>query len=159
MFRNNLRQKGILTKCAVCDCEIEGLLDAAHLWGIKEIKQEDGRKLNSFINSTSLRELFLNTTNQEIEFKRFVLANSGDNGIWLCKSHHTAFDRFYFSFNENNGRLYQFEIEDKNYQSLIALLGINEFALDKNIINENTKAFLTKRNSVSLKPFLNHNKV
>ena len=159
MFRNNLRQKGILTKCAVCDCEIEGLLDAAHIWGIKEIKQEDGRKLISFINSTSLRELFLNIKNQEIEFKRFVLANSGDNGIWLCKLHHTAFDRFYFSFNENNGMLYQFEIEDKNYQSLIASLGINELTLDKKIINENTKAFLTKRNSISLKPFLNHSKV
>lgn len=38
LFKNNLRKKGIQTKCYLCGCEIESILEAAHLWGVAEIK-------------------------------------------------------------------------------------------------------------------------
>ncbi len=153
-FRNNLREKGILTKCAVCDCEIEDLLDAAHIWGIKEIKAEDARSLNSFINSTSLKVLFNQELNQEIEFKRYILANSGDNGIWLCKNHHGAFDKYLFSFSDKDGAISFNNQNVYSFEKIAKYLSISESNLSVQILNNNTKAFLTKRNLVGVKPIL-----
>jgi hypothetical protein len=148
LFRNNLRQKAIQMKCCLCDCEVEDLLDAAHLWGIKEIKEENGNSLNKFIESTSLKELFQNHTDNSILFKKYILANSGDNGIWLCKNHHGAFDRNYFSFNYKDGSLLFLKNDSKTFEQIVKELAIYETFLSKEVLNKHTSTFLMKRNQI-----------
>ena len=100
LFKNNMRQKGIQTKCYLCGCEIENILEAAHLWGVAEIKKASIDTINQILKNPEMNKLIdqKNKHYNEQFYKRYVLANSGDNGIWLCSNHHGLFDSNYFCF-------------------------------------------------------------
>lgn len=38
LLRNNMLKKGMPIKCCLCGCEIDSILEAAHLWSVAEIK-------------------------------------------------------------------------------------------------------------------------
>lgn len=89
LFKNNMRAKGLETKCYLCGCEVEEILEAAHLWGIAEIKNSDAPKLNNVLNKECMSDLIEDCDHtNELFYKKYVLANSGDNGVWLCNNHH-----------------------------------------------------------------------
>ena len=103
-FKNNLREKGVLVKCCLCGCEIESILEAAHLWGVSEINKASEEVINTAFEACGIdydSEQYAN----DMFFKKYILANSGDNGVWLCRNHHGLFDRNHFAFNEQNGAL------------------------------------------------------
>lgn len=107
LFRNNIRAKGIQTKCYLCGCEIESILQAAHLWGVAQIKAAHIKTINSALREPAMSGLIdANSEHAGEEFyKRYVLANSGDNGVWLCNNHHGLFDSHYFCFDSESGKV------------------------------------------------------
>ena len=68
-FIYNLLSKYGEKHCALCDCEIDNLIQAAHIWPVADIKKEH----------ISLEEK-----------KKY--ATDENNGIWLCENHHKLFD-------------------------------------------------------------------
>ena len=50
LFKNNLRAKGLQTKCYLCGCEVEEILEAAHLWGVADIKSSVSSKINKVLD-------------------------------------------------------------------------------------------------------------
>ena len=106
LFRNNLRAAGVETKCYLCGCEVEEILEAAHLWEISDIKTSSKSKVDSVLELECMKDLLPDNDNSdELFYKKYVLANSGDNGIWLCNNHHELFDRDYYFFESNAGEL------------------------------------------------------
>lgn len=63
------KTKGI-KKCALCDCRISPLVQAAHIYSVADIKKN--------------RSL---TDNEKVR-----MATDGNNGMWLCMHHHKLFD-------------------------------------------------------------------
>lgn len=72
-FIYNLLQKtNGLKKCALCDCEVQPLIQAAHIYGVAEIKANENL--------------------QDLEKRKMAL--DGNNGLWLCMHHHKLFDSY-----------------------------------------------------------------
>ncbi|MDI3348258.1 HNH endonuclease signature motif containing protein [Mycoplasmopsis arginini] len=146
LFRNNLRKKGIQTKCAICGCDIENILEAAHIWGISQIKDESGRIINKVLEIDCMHDLidFSNPYSNDIFYKKYVLANSGDNGIWLCSNHHGMFDNNLFCFDSEYGKII---ICHEDYEKIKQQLRIenDDILLSDDILTEKTKVFLYKR--------------
>ena len=103
-FKNNLREKGVLVKCCLCGCEIESILEAAHLWGVSEISNASEEVINAAFDACGV-DYDSDQYADDVFFKKYILANSGDNGIWLCRNHHGLFDRNHFAFDEQDGVL------------------------------------------------------
>lgn len=57
-------------KCALCDCKISPLIQAAHIYSVADIK-----KNGSLTDAEKVR-----------------MATDGNNGMWLCMHHHKLFD-------------------------------------------------------------------
>ena len=149
LFKNNIRQKGIQTKCYLCGCEIEHILEAAHLWGVSEIKNAPVEVINEVISKPEMRDLIdcNNEHNQEQFYKRYVLANSGDNGVWLCSNHHGLFDSNYYCFDSSDGKiLIQLDASDES-KLFFDLITYNK-KLPSEILTPKTKIFLSKRENL-----------
>lgn len=146
LFRNNLRAKGIQTKCAICGCDIENILEAAHLWGVSQIKDESGKIINKVLQIHCMHDLIdlSNPYCNDMFYKRYVLANSGDNGVWLCSNHHGMFDSNLYCFDSKYGKVV---IRARDYENIKAQLNIDEKIqyLTNDILTEKTKVFLDKR--------------
>ena len=154
LFKNNMRQKGIQTKCYLCGCEIENILEAAHLWGVAEIKKASNDTINDILQNSEMNKLIDqdNKHHNEQFYKRYVLANSGDNGIWLCSNHHGLFDSNYYCFDSNNGKvLIKLDAEEES-KVFFDLITYNK-ELPVEILTPRTKQFLSKRQEV----FTNNN--
>ena len=85
LFRNNIRKKGVPTRCIVCGNDNPNVLKAAHLWEVSSIKNADSATVNKFIAVNNLNSLTdpTNIHKNELFYKKYCLTNSGDNGIWL----------------------------------------------------------------------------
>lgn len=59
-------------KCALCNCEVQPLIQAAHIYGVAEIKSNNGLS----------------------DEQKVKMANDGENGLWLCMHHHKLFDSY-----------------------------------------------------------------
>lgn len=57
-------------KCALCDCKISPLIQAAHIYSVADIKKNGSL-----------------TDNEKVR-----MATDGNNGMWLCMHHHKLFD-------------------------------------------------------------------
>ena len=75
---NLLHKFGGEKKCALCNCKIDRIIQAAHIYPVAAI-----RRRNDLVFSEKLR-----------------LAVDGDNGIWLCENHHKLFDSDLIWFEE-----------------------------------------------------------
>lgn len=66
--------------CALCDCQIDSLIQAAHIWPVSDIKK----------------------TNLSFNDKKDK-ASDAENGIWLCENHHKLFDCNLLTINQETG--------------------------------------------------------
>ena len=79
-FNYNLLNKyGGIKKCAICGCEIEQIIQGAHIYPVAEIRK----------NQTLSNE------------QKYNYATHKDNGMWLCENHHKLFDSGVMSFVKN----------------------------------------------------------
>ena len=146
LFKNNMRKKGIQTKCYLCGCEIENILEAAHLWGVAEIKKASNDTINNILQDFEMNKLINQDDKHHNEqfYKRYILANSGDNGIWLCSNHHRLFDSNYYCFDSNNGKiLIKSNVEEGSKEFFNLITYYQELPLE--ILTSRTKQFLSKR--------------
>lgn len=70
IYAYNLLQRIGHKHCAMCDCEIDEIIQGAHVWGVSQIRRNDRMNLE----------------------EKFSHAVSGHNGLWLCQNHHKLFD-------------------------------------------------------------------
>ncbi len=143
LFRNNIRAKGILTKCYLCGCEIESILQAAHLWGVAQIKSASLKTINSALREPSMVDLVdIESEHCKEEFyRRYVLANSGDNGVWLCNNHHGLFDSHYFCFDSETGKVIIDTTKEPEAIDFIKEL-TPDMQLTDDVLTPRTKSFL-----------------
>lgn len=146
LFKNNIRKKGVLTKCYLCGCECEEILEAAHLWNITDIKAANSREIGDIINNKDMKDLLdpKNPHYKELFYKKYMLANSGDNGIWLCRNHHGFFDSNYYCFNSQTGKVIIKNCASKESRIMFSMITPNK-ELPKEILTTKTKLFLVKR--------------
>ncbi len=149
LFKNNLRQKGVAMKCCLCGCEIENILQAAHLWGVSDIQNSASSIIDSIYSdsvfSSMLSDCQVEGDKDDIFLKKYLLANSGDNGVWLCNNHHGLFDGHFFCFDSEDGTII---IDTDNLSEGDATFFeqiTNNKKLPENILNTATKTFLTQR--------------
>ena len=146
LFRNNIRKKGIPTECVLCGEDNVSILDAAHLWEVKSIKSATAKQINDFISTNA--ELNLIDVNSkyknELFFKKYSLANSGDNGVWLCKNHHGLFDNNFFCFDSEDGKVILHFDDTKTATEFICSIK-EDFKLPSAVFTPETKAFVVQR--------------
>lgn len=148
LFKNNIRAKGIETKCYLCGCEVEEILEAAHLWGVSEIKNSDANKINNVLKIECMKDLIdkYDEHSNESFYKKYMLANSGDNGIWLCANHHDLFDRNYYCFDSEFGKILVKKDVDIMIKNFLALSEYDK--LPKDVMTDKTKVFLGERENM-----------
>ncbi|MBQ8902153.1 MAG: HNH endonuclease [Bacilli bacterium] len=146
LFKNNLRRKGILTKCYLCGCEIEHILEAAHLWGVSEIKKCNAHDINDLLSNSCMNTLIdpENEHSSELFYKKYMLANSGDNGVWLCSNHHGLFDSNFYCFDSETGKVL-IKLDANEIDKTFFELCTSVKALPKEFLTDRSKIFLSKR--------------
>lgn len=120
----NLLDKLGHKKCSLCDCEIPQIIQGAHIWPVKNIKQTNNISLESKIQH----------------------AINGDNGLWLCNNHHKLFD-INILYISSDGRLKILNNIEQNHQEYINNFTLNSH-ISNNIITPSFIDYLEKRNSV-----------
>ena len=68
--------------CALCDCQIDSLIQGAHIWPVSDIKK----------------------ASLTLEDKK-DRASDSENGIWLCENHHKLFDSNLITINQETGEV------------------------------------------------------
>lgn len=148
LFRNNLRKKGIPMECILCGEDNPTILDAAHFWEVSKIRTASEKQVNDFIKINNLFDLIdMNSEyKNEIFFKKYSLVNSGENGVWMCKNHHTLFDGNYYCFDSENGKiLLHFEDSKSLLDFLDQIRNGENYQLPSSVLTDNTKAFISQR--------------
>lgn len=77
-------------------------------------------------------------------YKKYVLANSGDNGIWLCSNHHGLFDSNFYCFDSDTGKVLV-KLDASEYDKAFFDLFTSKKTLPEEILSDKTKTFLSKR--------------
>lgn len=146
LFRNSLRAKGLQTKCYLCGCDVESILEAAHLWGVAEIKKATAHTINKAIKEPAMNGVIDQDSKyaEEIFYKRYMLANSGHNGVWLCSNHHGMFDKHHFVFDSEDGKLLVTTSDQNSINYLDATVKHN--CLEASVLTPQTKTFLKYAN-------------
>lgn len=149
LFKNNIRAKGVPTKCCLCGCEIEDILEAAHLWGVSEINSLSPIDVNNIMRLPYMQDLIdeTNPHKRETFYKKYIMANSGDNGVWLCSNHHGLFDSHHYCFDSEDGRIIlYFNTEEEVKKFLVDT--VNNDKIPRDVLTEKTKRFLAQRKLV-----------
>lgn len=147
LFRNNIRKKGVPTRCIICGNDNPNILKAAHLWEVSSIKSATADTINNFLRINNLYELIDQTSQHKSElfFKKYCLTNSGDNGVWLCANHHDLFDQNYFFFESDMGALV-LHFEDVQQATRFRSEIVDDCRIPVEIFTKATKAFIAQRN-------------
>jgi len=120
-FIYNLLQKtGGHKCCSLCHCEIDSIIQGAHIYPVYAIKQRT-----------------------DLTFPdRLEMATDKDNGIWLCENHHKLFDRGLIRFE--NGKL---QVMPKLSENDITFVNdISPFKeIDSNFYNQKMSEYFDKR--------------
>ena len=120
-FVYNLLEKfGGEKRCALCGCKIESIIQAAHIYEVKQIRKRD-----------------------DLDYKeKLALATDIDNGIWLCENHHKLFDRGLIRFEEGHLVLSSsLTSEDKVFVEQITTID----QIDPQYVNDRMLAFFDLR--------------
>ncbi len=116
-FIYNLLCKYSEKHCAMCNCQIDRLIQAAHIWPVSDIKKAN-----------------LSTNDKKSK------ASDAENGIWLCENHHKLFDSDLLIIN-NDGKIAISDTlveNDMNY--------VNDITTIKQIkLSANMKEYLSLR--------------
>ncbi len=110
-------------RCALCSCEIDSIIQGAHIYPVAAIKK---RK---------------DLTYQD----RLQFATDKDNGLWLCENHHKLFDRALIHFI--HGKVFYNEALDNNSIAFISKI-TTESALSEKIYNPHMQEFFALREKV-----------
>ena len=118
---NLLNRLGI-KRCALCGCEIQEIIQGAHIWGVSQISSSS-------------------EFNDEAKFDHAV---SGHNGLWLCANHHKLFDSNIILF-DNDGYV---RIKDGLETNDIAFIRNTTFttSLEARILSDEFREYLARRN-------------
>ena len=151
LLRNNMLKKGMPIKCCLCGCEIDNILEAAHLWSVAEIKNASEDEINRFVGLPAISLLLdLNKYRDDVFYKKYVMATAGDNAIWLCRNHHKLFDMFAYTYSEMDGKLViSPEIEEAIRDFINSTKATDQ--LEDDVLTERTKEFLNKANTIRKK--------
>ena len=126
------------------------MLKAAHLWEVSDIKSASKKEIEDFLTINSLEELVDSSSphKNELFYKKYCLTNSGENGIWLCGTHHDMFDNDYFTFTSSDGQLHllHFPSEKQKKAFIDSLKDGENTRIASQILSKETKAFLNSRN-------------
>ena len=133
--------------CHACGCEVEDILEAAHLWGVSEIKKETKSNISKVLNIECMRDLIEGEYKDDLFYRKYMLANSGDNGVWLCKNHHGLFDNHHYCFDSKEGKvIYNLSAE---IDAIDFINKITEYdKIEDDILTPKTRVFLQKREEV-----------
>ena len=109
-------------RCALCGCEIQEIIQGAHIWGVSQIA-----KSSEF--------------NDDAKFDHAV---SGHNGLWLCANHHKLFDSNIILF-DNEGYV---RIKDDLVTDDVAFIRGTTFrtSLETRILSNEFREYLIRRN-------------
>lgn len=119
----NLLEKLGEKKCALCNCEIPQIIQAAHIWPVSDIKRN-------------------NTISHEVKLSH---ALNKDNGIWLCNNHHKLFDIHFLIITEDGRVKYKSDMPPL-YQEYLHNITPNT-SIPHQIMNDHFVSYLSKRNS------------
>lgn len=117
---NLLNKFGGEKKCVLCDCKIDRIIQAAHIYPVAAIRRRN-----------------------DLDFDhKLRLAVDADNGIWLCENHHKLFDSGLIWFEEG-----QLVISNKlNPQDLMFIKQVTTIEqIEPKYINERMLAFFDSR--------------
>jgi hypothetical protein len=117
---NLLEKTGGHKSCSLCQCEIESIIQGAHIYPVQAIKQQ---------------------TDLSFE-ERLKMATDKNNGIWLCENHHKLFDRGLIRFE--NGKLKimpKLNDNDKEFVNTISTIQ----AIDQNYFTSKMAEYFKKR--------------
>lgn len=107
--------------CALCHCEIQEIIQGAHVWPVSLIKK------------------------QPLSFDdKFNHAINGENGIWLCQNHHKLFDENIIRF-DNHGKV-NFHANDEHSIQFLEKI-TEEHTLPKIYLTEGFFKYLELRNN------------
>ena len=117
---NLLHKFGGEKKCVLCDCKIDRIIQAAHIYPVASIRRRN-----------------------DLQFEdKFRLAVDGDNGIWLCENHHKLFDSNLIWFEE--GQLcISHKLNDEDLLFVKHVTTIEQ--IEPQYINERMLAFFDSR--------------
>lgn len=146
LFRNNLRAKGVVMRCPLCGCEIEEVLEAAHIWGVSDIKLSSYDRVEKVLSMIDAADIMDNTNPHynDLFYKKYSIANSGDNGVWLCRNHHGLFDSNYYCFDTEYGKILMAREMSGSDAEFFRKITSND-RLPSEILNKNTKIFINER--------------
>lgn len=110
-------------KCALCSCEIQEIIQGAHIWPINVIKK------------------------QALTFdEKFSHAVSGDNGMWLCQNHHKLFDESIIRFSLDGSILYN-TTNETNQKYLYKITDVE--SIPSNYLSPEFLSYLELRNKTT----------
>lgn len=151
LFRNNLRKTGIPCECVLCGEENSSILEAAHIWEVNKIQDVGAKEINEFINKNDLLNLIDENSahKNELFFKKYCLVNSGENGIWLCKNHHGLFDKNYYCFDSEDGKILLHFKNTKDLEEFLNNIDNGAFyKMPASILTKERKAFIKQRQTL-----------
>jgi hypothetical protein len=109
-------------RCALCGCEIQEIIQGAHIWGVSQIAR----------------------SSEFDDDAKFGYAVSGHNGLWLCSNHHKLFDSNIILF-DNDGHV---RIKDDLVTDDVAFIRSTTFrtSLDARFLSDEFRGYLARRN-------------
>ena len=109
-------------RCALCGCEIQEIIQGAHIWGVSQIARSS-------------------EFNDDAKFDHAV---SGHNGLWLCANHHKLFDSNIILF-DNEGYV---RIKNDLVTDDVAFIRGTTFRtyLEARILSDEFRGYLIRRN-------------
>lgn len=108
-------------RCALCGCEIDEIIQGAHVWPVADIAKSD--------------------YDDEIKFE---YATSGHNGLWLCQNHHKLFDSNILYIDMEGKIWVKKNISDKNLKFISQRTNVG--ILSDELLSEEFKKYLSFRN-------------
>jgi hypothetical protein len=120
---NLLEKTHGVKKCTLCQCNIESLIQGAHIYPVKNIKQMQG---------VSYKE-------------KLLLATDKDNSLWLCENHHKLFDSGQIYFVDGEVEFSSsLDESEKNYLNEIT----TQRRISKELYTPRLKHFMHMRDEV-----------
>lgn len=146
LFRKNMRRIGMPEVCVICGEDNTRILEAAHLWEVSKISKATKQEIDEFIQNNTIDSILdLNNEHRdELFYKKYKIANAGENGVWMCNNHHGLFDSNYFCIDSEDGKiLLKFGDDASAREFAEEYQNVN--LIESGILTERNKPFFVKR--------------
>lgn len=129
---NLLDKTGGHKHCSLCNCEIESIIQGAHIYPVQAIKRREDLNFD----------------------EKLKMATDKDNGLWLCENHHKLFDRGLIRFDDD-GKLEIMPKLDKSDQDFVDSISVNK-EVPREYYTPNMKEYFKKREEFYIKEKIYH---